>query len=84
MFLPGAIRRRAQPLDAAFRLMGAGVEAGHQRFERSPVALQHAQRALQPDRLEQGRTQQHDKDDFEQPFHAIHRAHQSLTNDLSF
>jgi hypothetical protein len=77
---PGSVRRGTQPLNSAFRLMRAGIEVEHQRLKRGPVALQHTQGALQPDRLEQGGAQQHDQNEFEDPFHGSHRADQSLTN----
>ena len=54
----GAVGRRAQPLDAGFRLAGAGVEARDQFLQRRAVALQHAERAFQPQRVKQRRRQQ--------------------------
>jgi hypothetical protein len=71
---PGAIGRGVQPLNPAFRLMRAGIEPNHQRLKRGSVALQHTQRPLQPDCLDQGSAEQHDKNEFEGPFHGNHRA----------
>ena len=45
----GAVGGGPQPLDAAFRLVRAGIEANDERFKRGPVALQNAQGALQPE-----------------------------------
>ena len=68
------VRGGPQALNAILGLIGAGVEIHDQRFKRGAVAFQHAQRAFQPDRLEQGCAQQHDENDFEGQFHVSYRA----------
>ena len=68
------------PLDAKFRLMCAGVESGDQLLQLYAVAFQHAECAFQAHGVEQGRREQDDQRQFEDPLHAEHSARPSLIN----
>ena len=59
--LSGAVHGGAQPFDADFRLMRAGIEAGDQFQQLHAIVFQYAERALQTDGVEQGGREEADQ-----------------------